>query len=173
MSTSKLKVALAFSSAIALSGCATTISTAYDQAKGYTNQGLSALNNQTHDRATGITYDDATGKPSLVTASEGAASCTASNELRGEVKHIIATKQSQAALMVAHTKFQNETQTCAQFTAFKLGDKFGCALENGRAIVKATGTAPATASECSDANIMERLKQIKTNEYMPGGKYNP
>jgi|TARA_R110002126_G_scaffold3263_1_gene18359 hypothetical protein len=173
MTASNLKMALAFSSAMALSGCAATMSTAIDQAKGYTNQALSAVNNQTHDRATGITYDDATGKPSLITQSDGNAACSDSDELRGEVKHIIATNQSPAALMVAHTKFQNATQTCAQFTAFKLGDKFGCALENGRTTVKATGIAPATPNECSDANIMERLKQIKTNEYMPGGKYNP
>lgn len=172
MTTQKMKLAFALSTAVALSACS-TVNTVMDQTKGYTNKAFSAVNNQTHDVATSVTYDDATGKPSLVSDSKGLGACNRSDELRSEVKDIIKTKQSDAALILTHTKFQDATETCAQHTAYKLGDKFGCAIENGNVVVKATGTEPATAKECSSENIFARLTEIKKNAYMPGGKYNP
>lgn len=174
MINNKLKLALTLTGVFALQACS-TLDQGINLGKGYANQGWSALNNQTHDKATSITYDKATGQPTYVTPSEGQQACKASDELRGEVRHKIATKQEPAIMMIAHEQFKSATNTCAQYTAYNEAQKgtYGCELKGGDVVVKATGTEPATPSECSSENIFLRQTEIKKHAYLPGGKYNP
>ena len=172
MSYKNLKRAAVLSGAFVLAGCASTAEKLYDTAKGYTNQATSAINNQTFDKPTSIKFDDKTGLPSFVADSEGVGACLRSDELRSEVKHVIKTNQSEAALLVKHEQFKSATETCAQHTAYKLGEDFGCAIENGDVVVKATGTEPVAPKECSSENIFLRSTEIKKGAYLPGGKYN-
>lgn len=172
MTKTNLKAAAVIATALAATGCA-SVNTAFDQATGLGNQALSSFNNQTFDTATSIKYDNYTGKPSFVAESEGVGACLRSDELRTEVQQKIKTQQNLASLTVAHEKFKSETETCAQYKAYKLGENFGCAAVQGDVIVKTTGTEPATPKECSTENTFLRLTEIKKGAYLPGGKYNP
>lgn len=172
MTNTNIKAAALLVTALTASGCA-SVNTAFDQATGLGNQAFSALNNQTFNKATSINYDNATGAPSFVADSKGVGACLRSDELRTEVQQKIKTKQSLPVLTYAHEQFKSATETCAQYTAFKLGENFGCSAVGGDVVVKATGTTPLAPRECSTDNIFLRLTEIKKGAYLPGGKYNP
>jgi hypothetical protein len=180
MSVSKLKLAAVFGLVMSTAGCVSTnsmtnvLSDSVSIGKGVFNKATSALDNKTHNIATSITFDDATGKPSYVSQSEGVGACLRSNELRQEVKHTIANKQ-EASFLLAHSQFESATNTCAQYTAFNLAAKggFDCAIVNGNVTIGRTNTEPQAASDCSADNIFARSTEIKKGAYLPGGKYNP